>query len=259
MDIHYHYKNLIATITLARPEKRNALTSAMLHQLHDCLKQAARESDARLLVLQAEGSAFCAGMDLGEMQQRAEQSDAEQLWQADSQVYRDVLVALLESPVPTLAVVRGSAVAGGMGLVLACDLVAADQQARFALPEPRRGIVAGMVIPLLLYRAGVAAANHLLISTETIDAQQACQFQIVHVLAEVADFSRRLEEYQQAILSAAPAAIRGTREQLRRFSQAELIQQIDASVTVSAVARQSAEAREGLAAFLEKRPATWQH
>src|SRR5437660_2079470 len=160
----------VARLTLNRPQKRNALTREMLGELHRAVLEIAARQDLRCLVLDSNGPVFCAGMDLAQMQQTASVPDARQLWHADTQLYHDCVAALLALPAPAVAVVQGPALAGGVGLVLACDLVLAAESATFALPEPKRGITAAIVTPLLVHRIGVSAASWLLLSGEIISA-----------------------------------------------------------------------------------------
>ena len=128
----------IARLTLNRPEKRNALTRDLIQQMISQLSEFQLRPELRLLVLEAQGPAFCAGMDLTQMQQRASQPDASQAYLEDSVVYGELLKLIFHLSVPTLAVVQGPALAGGMGIVLASDLVIAADSAFFALPEPMR-------------------------------------------------------------------------------------------------------------------------
>lgn len=128
----------IALITLSRPAKRNALSRQFLQELNDAIDTVQNEPRVRLLILDAEGPVFCAGMDLGEMQERANQPEASAEWREDARLYRVLLEKLFHLPVPTLAVVQGAAIAGGFGLVLACDIVLAEEEAVFSLPEPKR-------------------------------------------------------------------------------------------------------------------------
>ncbi len=134
----------VMRIALDRPNKRNALSRELIRQLHRAVDGAAGDESVRLVVLAANGPAFCAGMDLAEMQDRAGQPNAQQLWKEDTQVYRDLLVAIVTLTKPTLAVVQGPALAGGMGLAMACDLVLARRSrglrsARTQARHHRRG------------------------------------------------------------------------------------------------------------------------
>jgi methylglutaconyl-CoA hydratase len=248
----------IVRLTLNRPQKRNALTRELLAELLARLKDVAARSDVRCLVLAATGPAFCAGMDLAQMRESAARPDAVQIWHADTALYHDVVTAIFQLPFPVLAVVQGPAVAGGLGLVLACDLVLAAESAIFALPEPKRGITAAIVTPLLVYRAGTAGASFLLFSGESIDSRAAQRIGICQSVVELAQLQTAADEQVQSILSGSPGALAITKQQLRASAAVDVLAQLKRAVTVSAQARETAEAREGLAAFLEKRPAPWQ-
>ncbi len=248
----------VVWLTINRPHKRNALTRELLGDLLGQLKAVATLADVRCLVLAAAGPVFCAGMDLEQMQNMAGRPDAAQVWQTDTQLFHDVLVALLELPVPTLAVVQGPALAGGLGLVLACDLVLAADSATFALPEPKRGITAAVVTPLLVHRAGAAGASYLLFSGQSLDARRAQQIGVCQIIAEPVRLSAAADELVISIRSGAPGALAITKQELRSCAAAGLLELLRRAVSVSARARETPEAREGLAAILEKRPPVWQ-
>jgi len=176
IQVHAH----TATVTLNRPEKRNALSRGLLQQMHQALDDLHQERKVRAVVLTGAGTVFCAGMDLSEMLATADQQDRLEQWQADSVVYHDLIQAMLRFPKPLVAAVNGPAVAGGAGLVMACDLVVASEKARFGFPEPRRGIVAGMVAPLLAFRVGAAHAAYLLLTARVVEASEAHRYGLFH-------------------------------------------------------------------------------
>lgn len=248
----------VARLTLNRVEKRNALTRELIVQIKSELDRISNEPDIRLVVLEANGLAFCAGMDLAEMQQRASDPDAAQQWMQDSQVYARVLKSIFEAPTPTMAVVQGPAIAGGMGLVLACDLVLASDQAFFALPEPARGITAAMVTPLLAHRIGPGRATFALLSGQRLTAAQALAMGICHEVVAADHLTERRDQWINAVLSGSPAALRITKNHVKHCSPMEVSRWIDESIKVSARARETDDAREGLRAFLEKRNPRWQ-
>ena len=132
----------VGRLTLNRPDKRNALKREFIEEINAGIDQLAGDVSLRVFVIAAEGSVFCAGMDLGQMQERAESVDGLKQWQRDSEIYCDVLAKIYSMDVPTVAIVQGPALAGGVGIVLACDLVIASEKAFFMLPEPIRGITA---------------------------------------------------------------------------------------------------------------------
>ena len=147
--VKVHVHGPTGTIILNRPEKRNALSRALLAELSQALADLHQERKVRAVVLAASGPAFCAGMDLGEMLETSKAADSHTQWHADAVIYRDLLETMLRFPKPLIAAVGGPAMAGGAGLVLACDIVVASDTATFGLPEPRRGVVAGMVCAAL--------------------------------------------------------------------------------------------------------------
>lgn len=244
-------------ITLDRPAKRNALSRALVGQLTAAMARAAGDASTRLVVLAANGPAFCAGMDLDEMQGRADAPNADDEWDKDASDYRDLLVAILKLDVPTLAVVQGPAIAGGFGLVLACDLVLASSAARFALPEPKRGISPAVVSPLLIYRIGVGPSTPLLLAGQVLTAEAALRVGLCHMVSPPEKLDASREELATPILAGAPQALAMTKRLVRSFALATLLEQLEAGRKVSAEARRTPEAREGLAAFLEKREPSW--
>jgi methylglutaconyl-CoA hydratase len=249
--------NGVADITLDRPAKRNALSRVLIAQLAGAVAHVATDGSTRLVLFSANGPAFCAGMDLDEMQNRAQQANAGAEWEQDASDYRDLLVAILRLDVPTLAIVQGPAIAGGFGLVLACDLVLASTAARFALPEPKRGISPAVVSPLLVYRMGAGPAMPILLAGQTLTGEEAHRLGLCHTLAMPANLEPSRQELVTSILTGAPQALAMTKRLVRSFSQTALIEQLEAGRKVSAEARRTTEAREGLAAFLEKREPSW--
>ena len=248
----------IGRLMLNRPDKRNALRRDFIEEILAGIDQLKSNPQLRVFVLGAAGTVFCAGMDLSEMQQRATAEDGPQQWQKDSEVYGEVLLELFEWDVPTVAAVSGPVLAGGVGLVLACDLVVTSENAFFMLPEPVRGITAAMVTPLLIHRVGAGPASQMLLSNERISAQGAKNMNLCHCVVSTTDFDSRLNAMVSDILQGSPAALAITKQHIRRCLPIDVSEQIRQSVSVSAAARQSADAREGLAAFLQHRKPNWQ-
>lgn len=249
--------NGVKRVMLNRSQKSNALTRELIRQLHEEVTSAAEDDSVRLLILAANGSTFCAGMDLAEMQDRAAKPNAQELWQEDTQAYRDLLVEIVTIPKPTLAVVQGPAVAGGMGLAMACDLVLAGEGALFGLPEPKRGITAAVVAPLVCYRGGISSASFLLLSGKNLSAEESFHRGLCHRVVSTEDLPNAERDLCQSILTGAPAALGATKKHLLETAGRDLIAQLDAGMKISAKARETQDAREGLAAFLEKREPNW--
>jgi methylglutaconyl-CoA hydratase len=248
----------VGRLTLNRPEKRNALRRDFITEISQGLAELKSHSDLRVLVMAANGTVFCAGMDLSEMQNRAESVDGKDQWQKDSQVYSNLLAELVALDVPTVAAVSGPALAGGVGIVLCCDIVLASDNAFFMLPEPVRGITAAMVTPLLIHRVGAGNASYILLTNERISAHAALSMSLCHEVVSTTEFSNRLESLISAILNGSPAALAITKRHIRHCLPYDLASQIKQSAAESARARETSDAREGLAAFLEKRKPSWQ-
>ena len=248
----------VGRITLSRPEKRNALSRAFIEQLSKAVEDFSNQDSIRAVVFQAAGSVFCAGMDLGEMQQRAENPNGKQEWQKDSEIYADLLAEIYHLRVPTIAVLQGPVLAGGVGMILACDFVVAGKEAFVMLPEPARGITAGMVTPFLVQRIGVGPASHLLLSGERMPAQRAAELGLVYAAVESDKLDSHVDELLTAILTGSSAALQITKRHVQKCGMANLDELLKMSIRVSAEARETDDAREGLAAFLEKRKPNWQ-
>ncbi|NIL97198.1 MAG: enoyl-CoA hydratase/isomerase family protein [Planctomycetales bacterium] len=256
VKIHVHQKT--ATILLNRPDKRNALNRAMLAELDQALHDLHMQRSARAVILSGAGSSFCAGMDLVEMQATAAAADAIRLWEQDARAYREVIEKMLRFPKPIIAAVDGAAVAGGAGLVLASDMVVASQNANFGLPEPRRGLIAGMVAPLLHFRIGAGRAAYLLLTAETIGAERACEMGIFHEVVQSDVVWARANQLAEACTASAPEALALTKRLLNETIGDHLVTMLAAGTAASSTARTTAAAAEGLAAFVEKREPNWE-
>jgi len=245
------------TIILNRPNKRNALSRAMIGELTQALSDLHMQRSVRAVIVTGAGPAFCAGMDLQEMLDASREENARQRWQDDADLYRDLLEAMWRFPKPLIAAVNGPALAGGAGLVLACDLVVASREARFGLPEPLRGIVAGMVAPLLAFRLGGGQAARLLLSATTIDAAEAHRIGLFHELVEPDQLWPRAVEISTQCARCAGESLQLTKRLLNEMIAENLPTLLTAGAAVSATARTTEAAAEGVSAFLEKRDPKW--
>lgn len=245
------------TIILDRPDKRNALSRQLLEDLQQAFSDLHQEKQVRAVILTGAGSAFCAGMDLGEMRATAQADDAAQQWMSDAVQYRDLLETMLRFPKPIIAAVNGPAFAGGLGLVLASDIVIASRQASLALPEPRRGLVAGLVSPLLAFRVGGGQAARLLLSADTYDAFEAHRIGLFHELVDHDNVWARAHALAGEIAKGAPESLQLTKRLLNETIGEHLFTLLSAGAAASATARTTEAATEGLTAFLEKREPNW--
>ena len=245
------------TIILNRPDKRNALSRQMIADLVQAFDDLHQERRVRAVILTGSGPAFCAGMDLAEMQETARQPDALNQWHDDAVIYRELIDKMLLFPKPIIAAVNGPAVAGGAGLVLASDIVIGTPGAKFGFPEPRRGIVAGMVSPLLAFRVGASHAANLLLTARTIEAAEAQRIGLYHEVVAGDLVWARGNEIAGEIAKSAPEALLLTKKLLNETIGEHLGTLLSAGAAASATSRTTDAAREGLAAFLEKREPKW--
>jgi methylglutaconyl-CoA hydratase len=253
IQVHDH----TATVTLNRPEKRNALSRELVAELHQALDDLHLERKVRGVIVTGAGQSFCAGMDLAEMLANADHEDPQGQWHADSVRYHELIEKMLRFPKPLVAAVNGAAVAGGAGLVMACDLVVAAREASLGFPEPRRGIVAGMVAPLLAFRIGGARAALLLLTGRVIGAEDAHRFGLFHELVERDKVWARARELVGEVAQCSPDALQMTKRLLNETVGEQLLSQLVAGAAVSAASRTTEAAAEGLAAFKEKREPKW--
>lgn len=245
------------TIVLNRPEKRNAISRQMMADFAQALDDLHQERKVRAVILTGAGTAFCAGMDLAEMQATSAQPDSLLQWHNDAVAYRELIDKMLRFPKPIIAAVNGPAAAGGAGLILASDIIVATANAQIGLPEPRRGIVAGLVAPLLVFRIGASHAANLLLTARMIAADEAHRIGLYHELASDDLVWARAHEIAAEVAKSAPESLLITKRLLNETIGEHLSTLLSAGAADSATARTTDAAREGLAAFLEKREPKW--
>ena len=243
-----------AIITINRPEKRNALSRALIRELTSAVQTVAND-DSRCLILTGSGKAFCAGMDLDELRGTIENAEeADMVWE-DAHRLSALYTLLYELPKPTIAAVNGAAVAGGAGLCTVCDLALAVPEAKFGYPEVRRGLVAAMVLPHLLRHVGERAARWLLLSGELIDAAEAQRIGLVNSVVPAAELMTTACRWAELCAEGGPKALATTKELLRRCS-AQAVPVADLA-KASAEPRLTDECRGGLRAFFDGQPVPW--
>jgi enoyl-CoA hydratase/carnithine racemase len=249
----------VGTIVLNRPGRRNALTRSMLSQLQQALGDLHTEKRVRAIVLTGAGTAFCAGMDIYEMHAAATLPDQakQQDWGETAESYRDVVEQMIELPKPIIASVNGPAVGGGAGLVLASDIVVGCPSAQFGLPETRRGVVAGIVGPLLAFRVGAGTAARLLLTSSLYPADEAHRLGIYHEMIDDARLWARCVQLGEECAAGAPEAVQLSKRLLYETIGEHLSTQLNVGAAISATSRTTEAAQEGLSAFLEKRQPEW--
>lgn len=251
--VRYEHAGAAAVLTIDRPDRRNALSRALIAALADAVARAAADPAVRAVVLTGTGAAFCAGMDLDEL--RATLGDeADKVWD-DAARLSALYEQIYALPKPTVAAVNGAAVAGGAGLVTVCDLAVAVPAAKFGYPEVRRGLVAAMVLPHLLRHVTERTARWLLLTGELIDAGAAERAGLVNAVVPPEALRDTALAWCRALAEGGPKALATTKDLLRRCSRQAV--SVEELARASAEPRLTDECRGGLAAFFDKRPAPW--
>jgi methylglutaconyl-CoA hydratase len=240
----------ITIVTLNRPERRNALTIEMLNELVAVIKMASDEHQERILILRGAGAAFCAGLDLKEA---ANVKGAH----ATAEMVARTLVALIETKLITIAAVHGAAVAGGAGIMSACDFVVAAEGTKIGYPEVRRGLVAALVMTFLRRQVRERPIRELLFGGELIDAQRAREIGLVNRVVPAGEVMNEAQKFADLVLQGAPSAVVETKRLIAELFPTSVKEDIEKALKFHMQARESAEAREGIAAFNEKRPPKW--
>jgi methylglutaconyl-CoA hydratase len=251
--VQYTIRNTAAVITINRPEKRNALSRALIAGLSDAFHRAANDPAARCVILTGTGAAFCAGMDLDELRGTLG-ADADKVWD-DAHKLSALYEFIYNLPKPTIAAVNGAAVAGGAGLVTVCDLAVSVPDAKFGYPEVRRGLVAAMVMPHLLRHVNERMARWLLLTGELIDGITALRAGLVNQITTEEMLIETAMNWAKSLSEGGPKALAITKDLLRRCSRQGVA--VDELAKASAEPRLTDECRHGLAAFFEKKPAPW--
>ena len=240
----------ITVVTLNRPERRNALTLELLTQVSAAVKVASEEPQRRVFILRGAGAAFCTGLDLKEA---ADRSKAH----ATAEMVANTLIAISETRLITIAAVHGAAVAGGAGIMSACDLVVAAERTKIGYPEVRRGLVAGLVMTFLRRQVGERNMRELLLSSELIDAERAKEMGLVNRVVAQNNLMSEALKFAESVLQGAPGALAQTKRLIDEFWWQSVRQDVDLALKYHVQARESAEACEGIAAFNEKRKPKW--
>jgi len=240
----------IRTIVLNRPERRNALTLDLLNELTAAVKVASDQPEERVLILRGAGAAFCTGLDLKEAADHAKAH-------ATAEMVARTLVTLSQTRLITIAAVHGAAVAGGAGIMSACDFVVAAERTKIGYPEVRRGLVAGLVMTFLRRQVGERNMRELLLGSELIDAERAKEIGLVNRVVAKDDLMNEAQKFAQSVLQAAPGALTQTKRLIEELWWRSVQDDVDLALKYHLQARESSEAREGIAAFNEKRPPTW--
>ena len=248
----------VATITLNRPEKRNAFDDTLIARLTETLLDLRARDDVRVIILTGAGSAFSAGADLNWMRSMADYSEEDNV--EDALRLAELMSVLNHLTLPTVARVNGHVFGGGLGLVACCDIAVADREALFALSEVRLGLVPAVISPYVIAAMGTRNARRFFLTGEPMSARKARRVGLIHEIAKPSRLDKAVEHQVGMLLAGGPLAIRESKELIAMVagsteSAAEVITRRTAEII--AQLRVSDEGQEGLSAFLEKRPPGW--
>ncbi|MDQ2833402.1 MAG: enoyl-CoA hydratase-related protein [Acidobacteriota bacterium] len=244
----------VRTVTLNRPERRNAMTPEMQEELIGAMNEAAA-SQCRVVVFKGAGESFCAGLDLSSLRKMNDKSAAEHT--ADAERIARLFRTLYEMPKPTIAVVHGAAIAGGTGLATICDFTLAAPGAKFAYTEVRIGFVPALVSAFLTLQVGDKRARDLLLTGRVFSGEEALRLGLVNEVVAFEELEKRVRELADVLKANSPESIAATKRLLAAQNKEWLDASIARALLVNAEARGTHDFREGVAAFLEKRKPVW--
>ena len=246
----------VGVIWMNRPEVRNAFNETMIAELTQAFQAADADKSIRAVVLAGHGPAFCAGADLNWMKKMSGYTLREN--QADAMSLAAMLNTIYMMKKPTVARIHGPAFAGGMGLVAACDIAIAAQEAEFCLSEVKLGLTAATISPYVVAAMGERHARRYFLSAERFTAAEAFRIGLVHDLATMEELDASVNTLLGHLLLASPAAIAASKELIRAVARAPIEQKLIADTAARiAAARASADGKEGIRSFLEKRKPSW--
>ena len=254
--LHTQQQGAVLTLTLSRPEVRNAFNDEVILELTEAFRDANTRADVRAVVLAAEGPAFCAGADLNWMRRMADYTRPQNL--ADAGALAEMLRTIYACVKPTIARVQGDAIAGGMGLVAVCDMAVSVDTAHYCLSEVKLGLIPATISPYVIRAMGARAAHRYFLTAERFNAQEAHRIGFVHEVVSAGQLDAKVAELTQALVNASPNAVRACKDLLQDVAGRDIEAPLIAR-TVEGIAdiRASSEGREGVQSFLQKRKPHW--
>ena len=248
------YDGDIALITLNRPDKRNAVSFALVSELLGALDEI-EHSKAQVVIITGAGKAFCAGMDLDELKSLLGKTHDENL--KDSSRMAQLFRRIYEFPLPTIAAVNGAAIAGGTGIATMCDFTLAVPEAKFGYTEVRIGFVPAIVSSILVWQVGHKIARDLLLTGRLFDAAEGHRYGLVNEVVALDQLMPRARELAAQVTENSPTSVRVTKKLINGYVDKQLDAQFAAAIDENARIRTTADFREGVSSFLEKRKPHW--
>ena len=251
-----HVADWVATVTLNRPDVRNAFNAALIAEITQTFQELGARSDVRCIVLAANGTAFCAGADLNWMRSMADYTHQQNL--ADAGCLAAMMQTIYECPKPTVACIQGDVYAGGMGLVAACDMAVSIDTANFCLSEVKLGLVPSTISPYVIRAMGARAAHRYFLTAERFSAAEALRIGFVHEVVAADALNAKVAELSTALRNAGPVAVKLCKKLVQDVAGNDITPEL-VNMTIASIAdvRVSAEGREGVQAFLQKRKPNW--
>ena len=246
--------NSVRTITLNRPDKRNALSPELIEELAVALGEA-ETCECGVVILTGAGSAFCAGLDLEQLETMSARPPEEN--RHDSENMARVLRTLYDFPKPVIAAVNGPAIAGGMGLATIADFTLAIPEAKFGYTEVRVGFVPAIVASFLIRQVGEKRARDLLLTGRLIKAHEALQMGLVTQIVTAEELMQTAHALAQSLLQNSPQAMQAVKRLLAKHARRRLDDEIEDAIVANAQQRSTEDFKEGVAAFLHRRRAEW--
>lgn len=254
--IKYKLADRIATITLNRPEKRNALSGQLVEELKAALRKASADEEAKVIILAAEGEAFCAGADLAYLQQLQENTYEENL--ADSASLMELFKLIYELDKVVVARIQGHAIAGGCGLATVCDFSFTVPEAKFGYTEVRIGFIPAIVKVFLLRKIGEGKSKELLLSGDLIDANRAREMGLVNYVVEAAELDEKVMGFARKLVTKnSGQSMAFTKAMIGKVQTMSVDEALKYAAEQNASARATEDCQKGIAAFLSKEKITW--
>ncbi len=245
----------IATITLNRPDKRNAVSFELVADLMAALEEVAKSERSQVLIITGAGKAFCAGLDLEDLKGLMGKTHEQNV--QDSATMARLFRAVYDFPKPTIAAVNGAAIAGGTGIATMCDFTIAVPEAKFGYTEVRIGFVPAIVSSFLVMQVGHKIARDLLMTARLFDAAEAHRYGLVNEIVAPELLMTRVHELAKLLLENSPSSVRATKRLINGFIKEQLDVQVAQAIEDNARIRATADFKEGVTSFLEKRKPVW--
>jgi methylglutaconyl-CoA hydratase len=245
----------ICTITFNRPDKRNAVSFELVREIMQALDYCAKSDKTQIVIFTGAGKAFCAGLDLEELKSLIGKSQEQNV--KDSQTMANMFRAIYDFPKPTIAAVNGAAIAGGTGIATMCDFTLAVPEAKFGYTEVRIGFVPAIVSSYLVFQVGHKIARDLLLTARLFDSAEAHRYGLVNEILLPEQLMPRAVELAKLLMENSPSSVRATKKLINGFIKEQLDTQVAAAVEDNARIRTTADFKEGVSSFLEKRKPIW--